>query len=212
MRVRKSGTNVSQAESQSAGWDCPGRRLHRPQQMIRSENEVQRNAAFWEGVIDENGLEIGNEARPSHHWTREDQEAKLVIDLTLATRPIGKWTMLSDDCATGSEQEVIAWEVEVHTMGEADHEREVRWNFVAMTKNDVEAGEKLWMEKAKQRAQLDVECTEDEMEKEATWCQEAMNSDLDTTPKRIMTWARSKSWWNANMKERRRMVRRERRR
>jgi endonuclease/exonuclease/phosphatase family metal-dependent hydrolase len=29
--------------------------------------QVQRNAVFWEGVIDENGLEIGNDSRPTHH-------------------------------------------------------------------------------------------------------------------------------------------------
>jgi hypothetical protein len=45
---------------------------------------VPLNATFWEDVTDENGLEIGNHGRATHHWTREGQEGKSVIDLTLA--------------------------------------------------------------------------------------------------------------------------------
>jgi len=29
--------------------------------------QVQRDAAFWEDAIDENGLEIGHDGRPTHH-------------------------------------------------------------------------------------------------------------------------------------------------
>jgi len=90
--------------------------------------QVQRNAAVWEGVIDENGLEIGNDGRPSHHWTSEDQEGKSVIDLILANGPIVKWTILADDHTTGSDHEVIEWEVGVHRQEEADHEKVVGWN------------------------------------------------------------------------------------
>jgi len=81
-----------------------------------------------------------------------------------------------------------------------------------MTEKDTEAAEKLWMEFPKERAQLDAKCTEDEVEQEAAWCQEAMSSVLDATAKKIRISAMSKRWWNANIKERRRMVRRERRR
>jgi hypothetical protein len=31
---------------------------------------VQPDAAFWEEVTDENGLEVGNDAQPTHYWTR----------------------------------------------------------------------------------------------------------------------------------------------
>jgi hypothetical protein len=83
--------------------------------------QVQRDAVFWECVIDENGLEIRNHGRPTHHWTREDQEGESVIDLTLANRPIVKWTILADDHATGSDHEVIEWEMGVYRQEEADH-------------------------------------------------------------------------------------------
>jgi len=121
--------------------------------------QVQRDAAFWEGVIDENGLEIGNDGWATNHWTREDQEGESVIDLTLANRPIVSWTILANDHATGSDHEVIEWEVGVDRQEEADHERVVGWNLAAMTDEDAEAAEKLWMELAKERIQLDAECT-----------------------------------------------------
>jgi len=38
----------------------------------------------------------------------------------------------------------------------------VGWNIAAMTQKDAEAALKLWMELAKERAQLDAKCTEDE--------------------------------------------------
>jgi hypothetical protein len=41
------------------------------------------------------------------------------------------------------------------------------------------------MELAKERTQIDAECTEDEVEQEATWCQEAMSSVLDAMAKKI---------------------------
>jgi hypothetical protein len=127
----------------------------------------QRNAAFWEEVIDEKGLEIGNDGQSTHHWTREGHEGESVIDLTLANRPMTKWSILADDHATGSDHEVIEWEVEVDRQEEADHATVVGWNLAAMTEKDAEAAEKLWTELAMERAHQDAECTEDEVEQEA---------------------------------------------
>jgi len=45
---------------------------------------AQRNAASWEVVIDEYGLEIGNDGRSTNYWTGEDHEGESVIYLTLA--------------------------------------------------------------------------------------------------------------------------------
>jgi hypothetical protein len=163
-------------------------------------------------VIDENGLEIGNDGRSTHYWTREDHEGESVIDLTLAKRPIMRWTILADDHATGSDHEVIEWEVEADGQEEADHERVVGWNLAGMTEEDLEAAEELWRELAKERAHLGAECTADEVEHEAAWCQEAMSSVLNATAKKIRICARSKRWWNADIKERRKAVGREKRR
>jgi hypothetical protein len=173
---------------------------------------VQWDAAFWEDVMDENGLEIGNDGRPTDYWTREDREGESVIELTLSNRPIIKWTILAEDPTTGSNHEVIEWEVGVDRQEEADYERVVGWNLTAKTEKHVEAAEKLWMELAKERAQLDEECTEDEVEQGAAWYQEAMSSVLDATAKKIRICTRSKWWWKADINERRRTIGRERRR
>jgi hypothetical protein len=37
---------------------------------------AQRKASFGEGVIDKDGLEIGNDGRSTHYWTREDHESE----------------------------------------------------------------------------------------------------------------------------------------
>jgi len=173
---------------------------------------VQRDAVFWEDVIDENGLDIGNDGEATHHWTREGHEGESVIDLTLANRPITKWSILADDDhATGSDHEVIEWEVEVDRQEEAGHERVVGCDVAAMTEEDAKAAEKLRMELAKGRAHLDAECTADEVEQEAAWCQEVMGKVLDATAKKIRICAKSKRWWNADIRERRKAVRSEHR-
>jgi len=48
----------------------------------------QCDAMFWEEIIDEYTLEIGNDDRPTHPWAKSSEEGELTIDLTLATRPI----------------------------------------------------------------------------------------------------------------------------
>jgi hypothetical protein len=146
---------------------------------------AQRNAPFWEGVSDENGLEIGNDGRSTHYWTREDHEGESVIDLTLTNRLIMRWTILEDDHATGSDHEVIEWEVEADGQEEPDHERVVGWNLAGMTEEDLEAAEELLRELAKERAYMGAECTADEVEHEAVWCQEAMSRVLNATAKKI---------------------------
>jgi hypothetical protein len=78
-----------------------------------------------------------------------------------------------------------------------------------MTEEDAEAAEKLWRELAKGRAHLDAECTADEVEREAAWCLEPMGNILDAATKKIGICPRSKRWWNADIKKRRKVVRRE---
>jgi hypothetical protein len=108
---------------------------------------VQRNATFWEEVIDENGLEVGNDGQPIHHWTREDHEREVGIDLTLANRLVPKWFILAHNHSTGSDRAVTEWEVEADRQEEADHRRVVGWNVPV-----AEAAEKLRAELAKETA------------------------------------------------------------
>jgi len=61
-----------------------------------------------------------------------------------------------------------------------------------MMEKDGAAAEKQRTELAKERAHRDAECSEHEMEKETTWCQEAMSSVLEAMAKRIRICDKSK--------------------
>jgi len=147
--------------------------------------QVNQNVAFWEDVIDENGLEIGNDDRSTHHWARENQEGELVINLMLANQPTVQLTILVDVHSTGSDHEVEERDVAVDMQEAANCVRVVGWKLASMTEKDEEAVEKLWMELVKEMGQLHAECSEDKMEEEAACWQEAMSSGLDATAENI---------------------------
>jgi hypothetical protein len=163
----------------------------------------QYDATFWEEIIDEHGLEIGNDNQPTHHWARNGEEGELTIDLTLASRPITRWTILDGRHATGSDHEVIKWKFSIDKQEEANHVQLIGWNLAAMSKLDEKAAQKLWKELEGQRARLDEECTGDDVEREAEWCQETLSKVLDDKAKKIRICARSKRWWNSEITERR---------
>jgi len=105
--------------------------------------------------------------------------------LTLANRSITKWSILDDDHTTGSEYEVIQWEVEAARQEEAGHERVVVLNLAAMKQKNMKAAEKLWTELEKERAHLVAICTEEKVQQEAAWCLEAMSIVPNATGKNI---------------------------
>lgn len=164
---------------------------------------MQPYASFWEDVPDENGLEIGNKSRATHHRTRERQEGELVINLMLAHQPPTTWFILADNHSTRSDNEVIEWEVDIHKQ-EADHERLVWWNIAAMMEENMEKAEKLWMEVPKERAHLDAEYIAEKVEQDAAWYQEAISNVLDTTAMRIGLCTKSTRRWNATIREKER--------
>jgi len=169
-----------------------------------------REAAYWEGIIDVDGLVIGNYDRPTHYWTRNECEVVSIIDLTLANRPFGKWTIVDGNHAMGSDYEIIEWEVDMEKQGEAGGKQVVGWNLAAMSQEDKEQAEKLWKERGRGRAYLGVESTGHNVESETEWCQEVMGKVLDASAKKIRICARSKRWWNGEIKEMRSQLGRER--
>jgi len=76
---------------------------------------------------------------------------------------------------------------------------------------DGEAAEKICIEIVKGRALLDPECTADKVEQEASWCQVSMGNGFDAVAKKIRICATLMRWWNADIKERRKAVGREKR-
>jgi len=113
---------------------------------------------------------------------------------------------MADSHATGTNQEVIEWQVEVDRQEEAGHDRVVGWNIAEMMEEHMEAAEKLWTELANKRAHLNAECIADEVDQEVAWGQEAMGNMLDAMAKKIRICAKSKWWWNADIRETRQPV------
>ena len=107
---------------------------------------------------------------------------------------------------------MIEWEFSIGQQEQADHVLFIRWNLAAMLKEDDNAAEKLWKELEGQIAHLDEECTGDEVERDAEWCHDTQSKVLDTTVKKIRICARSRRWWNSEIKERRTTFGREKRR
>jgi len=103
---------------------------------------------FWEDVVDENELEIGNDGEATHHWATGGHEGRSVINLTFAHSAVTKSFIPGDDHATGSDHKVPEWELEVARQQAAGHERVIGWNLAAMTEEDAKAAERLWMELA----------------------------------------------------------------
>jgi hypothetical protein len=109
--------------------------------------------------------------------------------------------ILDGSHATGSNHESIQWELEMQKQEEAGGTQVVGWNLAAILQEDVEVAEELWREQAKERADLGVESTGDEVESEAEWCQDALSKVLDTTAKKISICAHSTRWWNGEIKQ-----------
>jgi len=54
-----------------------------------------------------------------------------------------------------------------------------------MSKDDLEATEKLLKDLVRERTQLGQECRGDDVEREAEWCQESLSKILDAKLKKI---------------------------
>jgi len=172
----------------------------------------RRAATYWELIIDEHWLDIGNNDRHAHYWTSHDSTAESVIHLTLANRIFGKW-MIVDGCyATGSEHQIIEWELEMEKQEEAGGTQVIRWNIAAMLQEEVEVAEKMWRERVKERANFGAESTWDKVESKAEWCQQALSKVHHATAKKIPICAHSKRWWDGEIKEKRSQLGREKRR
>jgi hypothetical protein len=132
------------------------------------------------------GLEIGNDDdRPTHHWGRNAKEGESTIVMTLATRPITRWTALGGSHTTGSDHEMIEWEFNVDKQEEEDDVQVIGWIVAATSTEDEEAAEILWRELERGIAHLGEECTGDDVERQAEWSQEIVSKFLDTKAKKI---------------------------
>jgi len=122
-----------------------------------------------------------------------------------------QWTILDGSDAPGSDHEMIEWAVNIDKQEEVDHVQVIGWNLAAMSKDDKDAAEKLWNELERDTAHLGEECTGDDVEREAEWCQAKLSKVLDAKAKKIRICAGWKRWWNGKIKERRSALGRDKR-
>jgi hypothetical protein len=113
-----------------------------------------RQATYWEEIIDEQRVVIGNDTRPTDYWTRNESKGASNIDLTLDQRLFGKWTMLTGNHGTGSGHEIIEWEENMEGQEEAGGTQVVGWNLAAISEKDKVQAEKLPREQCRGRAHL----------------------------------------------------------
>jgi len=93
----------------------------------------RRDATYWEEIIHEHGLVIGNDNRPTHYWMRHDSMGESVIDRTLANRSFGKCMILNGSHAIGSDLKMKKSELEMENQEEAGGTQVVGWNLAAMS-------------------------------------------------------------------------------
>jgi len=163
-------------------------------------------------MIHEHGVAFGNDNRPTHYWTSHDSMGESIIDLDLANQQFGKWMILATSHATGSDHEIIEWELDMEIQEEAGGTQVIRGNLAAMTQDDVEVSEELWRQWAAEWAHLGAESMGDEVESEAKWFREALIKVLNPTAKQITICMHSKRWWNGEIKEMRSQMDRKKRR
>ena len=87
----------------------------------------------------------------------------------------------------------------------------IKWYLAAMSKEDKEAAEELWWVLERDRAHLGEECIGDDVYREPECCQETPSKVLDAKAKKIRLCARSKMWWNGEIKARRSALGRQKR-
>jgi hypothetical protein len=152
----------------------------------------QRDATFWEEIIAEHVLKIGNDDQPTDHWARNSEEGESTIELTLSSRPIIRRTRLDGTNTTCSYHEVIVWQLTIGKTEEADPKQVIAWNMAVMSKEDEEAAEKLAKSLDGQRAHRMEVCTGGDVEQQAERGHNTLSQVLDGKAKKIRICALSK--------------------
>jgi len=180
----------------------------------------RRNATFWEDLIEKHELVIWN----SEEGTRAGPGANgtSIIDLTLSTPAITlNWSLLEGE-ASGSDHEVILWEI-IEGGEKGGQSRVVTgWDIAGWSnKGKAEEDRKEAEKKAEQArttfAQLtrhiliNDESTEGEIEEVAIALRSAMTETLERHAKQRRWCTRSKRWWTDELRDLRKILARVRR-
>jgi len=173
----------------------------------------RKNAVFWEKLIEEEVLMVWN----TEEATRLGGPNHSIIDLTLSSPNVElNWSIGGEKYATGSDHEVIVWEVLGQgTVGGVSKDT-TGWDISGWTtagkegeklkaaeKKRVEARE-VYLRAAGRTPLLSEESTVEEVDAAAAGLKEAMTGTLNKLAKKKRWCPRSKRWWSEDVKELRR--------
>ena len=175
------------------------------------ESKGRRNATFWEELIENKALVVWN----TEDATRLGGNSHSIIDLTLSSPNVElNWSIAGDMDATGSDHEVIVWEILGQglavggvskdttgwdisgwmTAGKSGEAREVA------ERKRAEARE-VYLRAANRTLLLNEESTVEEVDTAAAGLKEAMTGTLDELAKKKRWCSRSKRWWSEDLKQ-----------
>jgi len=178
---------------------------------VEWESKGRRNATFWEELIENKALVVWN----TEDATRLGGNNHSIIDLTLSSPNVElNWSIAGDMDATGSDHEVIVWEILGQglavggvskdttgwdisgwmTAGKSGEAREVA------ERKRAEARE-VYLRAANRTLLLNEESTVEEVDTAAAGLKEAMTGTLDELAKKKRWCSRSKRWWSEDLKQ-----------
>ena len=180
-------------------------------QMWNPRAKYRRNATFWEDLIEKEDLFIWNNEEATRCGPAASNHS--IIDLTLASPNLDlEWSVLSDQ-QTGSDHEVIAWEVlaKEEVVGKETSAEvtgwDIRgWDHTWITGEDAEAAKKkraeveaFFRRRAGETPTLSDASTAAEVDVAAVALREAMTDTLDKFARKKRCCARSKRWWTEDL-------------
>ena len=170
----------------------------------------QHNDTFWGDLVETHGLTIHN----SEEVTRSGANAEChsIIDLTLTKRNVYlRWSIACEDQSTGSNHEILVWEVVEKDQGGPSCKVTTGWNLPEFKRTDGTPEEQEKRKEARGEAKRQWEdaaerrglaaATKEGVEEEARWIRDTAASILDEFAKPRWVCLRSKSWWADEISE-----------
>jgi len=183
-------------------------------QMWNGRATSRRNVPFWENHITNHSLVVWN----SEEATRVGGNNHAIIDLTLTASVELNWYIDSEE-ATGSNHEVIVWEVLGGIPGSRNTSKEVTgWDISGWGSTEKSEEEQTAIQEKKAAAQqcflraggkmevLDDTSSVEQVEEAAVALQEAMVGTLNSHARRKRWCSRSKPWWNEDIRKKKNCV------
>lgn len=140
---------------------------------------------FWEHIVNQHALQIGNNDQSTPHWARNGEEYESTMDVTLAKQPIKQWTILDVRHTTCSDHVLIEWQLCVDMQEVAYLVQVIQCNLAAMVQEEKQAAKNESKEVERQSACLQEESTGHKVEREAEWDQIPLSKVLDAESKEM---------------------------